>query len=51
MAEAKAHTDLAEGNKLLNQLRAARIEGWESKHYATEVFVNEILLEAQRIVL
>lgn len=49
MAEAKAHTDLAEGNKLLNQLRAARIEGWESKDYTTEeVLLNEILLERRR---
>jgi tetratricopeptide (TPR) repeat protein len=49
MAEAKAYTDLAEGNKLLNRLRAARIEGWEDKEYATkEALLDEILLERRR---
>ena len=49
MAEAKAYTDLAEGNKLLNRLRAARIEGWEDKECATkEALLDEILLERRR---
>ncbi|MCD8264695.1 MAG: RagB/SusD family nutrient uptake outer membrane protein [Tannerellaceae bacterium] len=49
MAEAKAQTDLAEANKLLNQLRAERIEGWENQTYATkDQFIEELLLERRR---
>lgn len=49
MAEAKAYTNLTDGNELLNQLRAARIVGWENKEYTTkEELLNEILLERRR---
>lgn len=49
MAEAKANTDLIEGNRCLNQLRAKRIAGWETKDYATkEELLNETLLERRR---
>lgn len=49
MAEAKANTNLADGNKYLNQLRAQRIADWENKEYATkEELMNEILLERRR---
>lgn len=53
MAEAKASTgtadDLKESNKLLNQLRGARIEGWTEQEYATQAELqDEILLERRR---
>lgn len=49
MAEAKAQTKLSEGNTLLNQLRASRINGWVNQTYSTkETLLNEILLERRR---
>lgn len=49
MAEAKAQTDLAEANELLNTLRAQRIEGWENKTYASkDEFTRELLVERRR---
>lgn len=49
MAEAQANIDLDEGNKYLNQLRAKRIVGWNTKDYATkEELLKEILLERRR---
>jgi len=50
MAEAKMQTnDLDAANNLLNQLRAARIEGWDMQKYASkDKFVEELLLERRR---
>lgn len=49
MAEAKAYTDVPAGSLLLNQLRAARITGWQQKDYTTkEALLDEILLERRR---
>lgn len=49
MAEAKAYTNLSEGNKYLNQLRSQRIKGWSEVNYSTkEELLNQILLERRR---
>lgn len=50
MAEAKAESnDRVEANRLLNQLRAARIRGWQPKEYGSkEELIREILLERRR---
>lgn len=49
MAEAKANTKVSDGSTLLNQLRANRIEGWQTKDYTTkEELLEEILLERRR---
>lgn len=46
MAEAKAHTDLSEANRLLNQLRQERIEGWQATTYAsTYELLGQIQME------
>lgn len=49
MAEARAQTDLTEANKLLNQIRAARIQGWTDQSYASkDELLSQILLERRR---
>ena len=50
MAEAKAQLgDLATANKCLNQLRAERIEDWETTDYdSKDELLKEILLERRR---
>lgn len=49
MAEAKAQTDLKEANKLLNELRAARIPGWTNQNYTSkDELLNQLLLERRR---
>ena len=46
MAEAKAQTDIAEGNRLLNQLRQERISGWQPAAYQSKAeLLGQIQLE------
>lgn len=48
-AEAIAHTDLNEANKLLNELRKERIENYAEVNYSTlDEFMEELLLERRR---
>ena len=48
-AEVAAQSDLTAANKLLNQLRANRIEGWVDQTYSTKTeFIDELLLERRR---